>query len=480
MEKEFAPWTLRKYFGGMKFSYRVRGEIGLENIDVPFKQGEILVLTGVENHAFSLIGGIVAGLFPIDDREVFPQIDELIKYFAGELIIHEGNAAGDAVYLGPDPEKHLLFSRVHEEISAQLGSTKDCEKVLSLFGLGKEFAKRKISTLSGGEKMKLALNIAFSKPVHTIVLHGVLPWLDRKGKSRLFGAIEKAREHKRSVVLLEQEIDILYGKADRVLYFDGSSCIQYLPEKRLALIARISEESFSIKSALEKGGENKEILRLESIWFRYEQGEYSGFELKDVDCVLCSSRVYGLVGDNGTGKSTIARLVLRTVHPERGKITLFEKDLATIPRAQLRQMVCFVGQFPEQFITLSEVDQYKQRAKKTDNTLSSELLRDSFPGNRTYPVATLSPIELKILLLASGISARTRLVILDELTWGIDLEGEILLLAILSKIAAEIPEMTFLIISHDMDFIRRLNAQVLLVKGGKVLQDAVVDRGYIS
>jgi energy-coupling factor transporter ATP-binding protein EcfA2 len=480
MEKEFAPWTLRKYFGGMKFSYRVRGEIGLENIDVPLKQGEILVLTGVENHAFSLIGGIVAGLFPITERDVLPQIDELIKYFTGELIVHEGNAERDAVYLGSDPEKHLLFSRVNEEISAQLGLTKDFEGVLSLFGLGREFVKRKISTLSGGEKMKLALNIAFSRPVRTIVLHGVLPWLDREGKSRLFEVIEKARERKKSVVLLEQEIGILYGKADKVLYFDGSSCIPYVPEKQSAVLARITEKSSHIKSALEKGGENKEILRLESILFRYEQGEYSGFELRNVDCVLYSSRVYGLVGDNGTGKSTIARLILRTVHPERGKITLFEKDLSTIQRAQLRQMVCFVGQFPEQFITLSEVDQYKQRAMKTDNTLSSALLQDGFPENRRYPVATLSPIELKILLLASGISTRTRLVILDEPTWGIDLEGEISLLALLLRVAAEIPEMTFLIISHDLDFIRRLNADVLLLKGGKISQDTGVDRGYTS
>jgi ABC-type multidrug transport system ATPase subunit len=471
---------VRKYFGGMKFSYRVRGEVGLENIDVPFKQGEILVITGVENHAFSLIGGIIAGLFPIDDSDMIPQIDELIKYFAGELIIHEGDPAGDAVYLGPDPEKHLLFSRVYEEISAQLGPKKHCDRVLSLFGLGKEFAKRRISTLSGGEKMKLALNIAFSKPVRTVVLHGVLPWLDEEGKSRLFGVIENARTQKRSVVLLEQEIEILHGKADRVLYFDGSACVPYLPEKRSALLASVSKKSSYIKSVLVKRGENKEILRLESIRFRYEQGEYSGFALRNVDCVLYSSRVYGLVGDNGTGKSTLARLILRTVHPEEGKITLFGKDLATVPRARLRQMVCFVGQFPEQFITLSEVDQYKLRAKKTENILSAQLLQDGFPEHSTYPVATLSPIELKILLLASGISARTRLVILDEPTWGIDLEGEISLLAILLKIAAAIPEITFLIISHDLDFIHRLNAEVLILKGGRVLQDAAVDRGCSS
>jgi ABC-type multidrug transport system ATPase subunit len=325
--------------------------------------------------------------------------------------------------------------------------------------------------------MKLALNIAFSKPVRTVVLHGVLPWLDEEGKSRLFGVIENARTQKRSVVLLEQEIEILHGKADRVLYFDGSACVPYLPEKRSALLASVSKKSSYIKSVLVKRGENKEILRLESIRFRYEQGEYSGFALRNVDCVLYSSRVYGLVGDNGTGKSTIARLILRTVHPEEGKITLFGKDLATVPRARLRQMVCFVGQFPEQFITLSEVDQYKLRAKKTENILSAQLLQDGFPEHSTYPVATLSPIELKILLLASGISARTRLVILDEPTWGIDLEGEISLLAILLKIAAAIPEITFLIISHDLDFIHRLNAEVLILKGGRVLQDAAVDRG---
>ncbi len=464
----------------MKFSYRVRGELVLKNIDVSCRQGELLLLTGVENHAFSLIGGILAGLFPLTDRDALPQIEELIKYFTGELIIHDGKIAEDAFYLGPDPEKHLLFSRVHEEVSAQLGSSAKCEEIISLFGLGHEFVKRKISTLSGGEKMKLALNIAFSKPVHTIVLHGVLPWLDSEGKSRLFGVMEDAQKRKRSVILLEQEIDALYAKADRILDFDGRSCMPYLPEKRSEFLVRISEKSTFIKSTLEKGDETKEILRLESIVFRYEQGEYSGFELRNVDCALFSSRVYGLVGDNGTGKSTIARLILRTARPVTGKITLFGRDLAGIPRSLLRKLVCFVGQFPEQFITLSEVDQYRQRAEKMKNTLASDLLKDGFPENRRYPVATLTPIELKILLLASGISTQTRLLILDEPTWGIDLEGEMSLLNILSRIATEIPEMTLLVISHDLDFIHRLNADVLVMKNGSVFQYAAIEGEYAS
>ena len=55
--------------------------------------------------------------------------------------------------------------------------------------------------------MKLALDIAFSKTVECIVLHGVLPWLDREGKDRLFDQIQKKISNGMIIVMLEQEIE---------------------------------------------------------------------------------------------------------------------------------------------------------------------------------------------------------------------------------------------------------------------------------
>ena len=98
----------------MVFSYRVGNHYILENVFIPLEKGSLTLLTGVEGIKFSLIGGIVSGLFPVEERDVFPSVEELVKYFTGELRIREGNIPSKSYYIGPDPEKHLLFSRVYE------------------------------------------------------------------------------------------------------------------------------------------------------------------------------------------------------------------------------------------------------------------------------------------------------------------------------------------------------------------------------
>ncbi|MEW5818458.1 MAG: hypothetical protein AB1798_24095, partial [Spirochaetota bacterium] len=60
----------------------------------------------------------------------------------------------------------------------------------------------------------------------------------------------------------------------------------------------------------------------------------------------------------------------------------------------------------------------------------------------------------------------TRLIILDEPTWGIDLQGEATLLESLRYIIDNIKKASILIISHDLSFISRLHSEILwLIRG---------------
>lgn len=452
----------------MVFSYKVRNRYILENINIPFGPGGLTILTGLENTNFRLMGGIITGMFPVEDRDVPPQVEELVKYFTGDLEITGGKVPESAVYLGPDPEKHLFFSRVDEELRAQTGRPEGHHGILNRFGLDERFIKRKISTLSGGEKMKLALTVVFSKSVKCIVLHGVIPWLDKDGKACLIREIKKELKKGNSVVVFEQEIEGIRGLADKMLYYNGEKVIPYHSKFTAEVRGRIEKVTDSVNRELEKNREMKEIVKFDSIRFRYQRDGNAGFILEDVSFILRSSKIYSLVGDNGTGKSTIAKLLLRVERPLNGKIFILKKDLSHIDRAELVKWICFVDQFPEQQITLSSVEQYKKRAQKRNNPLSKRLLERYFHEERSYPIATLSPVELKILSLASSVSTGTKLVIIDEPTWGIDPDGELILLGILLEIIKALKDTSILIISHDINFISRLNAEVLRIKDGKV------------
>ena len=129
--------------------------------------------------------------------------------------------------------------------------------------------------------------------------------------------------------------------------------------------------------------------------------------------------------------------------------------------------ICYVAQFPEQQITYSTALQYMERAQKKGNTLSYDILSGYF-NNGEYPVSRLTPLDLKVLTLGSSVTEETKLVILDEPTWGIDREGMAVLLDVLARTAERLHEESLLIISHDMELMVRLGAELLRIDGGRI------------
>jgi len=66
-----------------------------------------------------------------------------------------------------------------------------------------------------------------------------------------------------------------------------------------------------------------EILSVENLTKRYEK-----FTLKDVSFSLEKGYIMGFIGRNGAGKTTTLKSMMRLVHPEGGKVTVFGMDFA--------------------------------------------------------------------------------------------------------------------------------------------------------
>ena len=454
----------------MEFSYRVDAQILLDRIKLPLVGGEITLITGVENTRFMLLGGLLAGLFPIDAEATIDQIAPLVRPFTGVLEVHSGQLPSNAAYMGPDPERHLIFSRMDEEIQAQTGvslrnNTLGQAALIRQFDLPSEFLRRKISSLSGGEKMKLGLALTFAKGTDLLVLHGVLPWLDERGKQKLIAELQNAAESGKTIVMLEEEINLVSQCADNTYYFDGAKLIPFdlelIKEKqervrRCALqLHKKTLETEKNPSGPPAGSNRFEVLRFDAVDFGYDNEKEL---LSRISFIIESSGIYALIGENGAGKSTIARLILRLYRPGQGKISFLGRDLSSLSRHDLVETICYLGQFPEQHITLSGAREYKRRAGTLGNSLSVNLLETFFPGDKQYPVAGLKPLELKFLQIAASVTPSTKLLILDEPTWGLDKDGEARLLELLAEISGNIPGVSFLFISHDREFLNDLGA----------------------
>jgi ABC-type cobalamin/Fe3+-siderophores transport system ATPase subunit len=162
------------------------------------------------------------------------------------------------------------------------------------------------------------------------------------------------------------------------------------------------------------------------------------------------------------------RLLLRAERPSRGSVRFLGCDVGAYTRAELVEGICHVGQFPEQQIVLSSVEEYRERAARDGNAIALRLLDSRFPEGKAHPLAVLSPLELKLLLLASSAGAGTRLIILDEPTWGIDVEGQAAILETLLETVSEIGGAAVLAVSHDASFLKRLGAELLILENGRL------------
>jgi energy-coupling factor transporter ATP-binding protein EcfA2 len=448
----------------MRITYNVKGQNLIQSAFIPTGPGMVYLITGVENLSFGLIGGIITKLFPVKEKVEWPQLQFLMENYMGELTIQEGKLPASAAYVGVNPDHYFFFQKVKEEMMInKINSYNDMANSLSRFGLNASFIERRILGLSGGEKMKVALAIAFSLNHPCYVFHGVIPWLDKNGREKLIEQIRDAKKKNSCVILLEHEVYPLRDVINQIFEFDGMTTKQ--------VGAKIFSSHYSIRDSAQRLLEqiNKQKIEPSSIleFKNVKLHDYPSSEsvrtiplLNEVSFRLEKGRIYTLVGENGAGKSTLVRISFRVLKPDSGDVIFCGKSIQDFSREELVNQICYVGQFPEQQITLSTIGEYILKAQRKNSLLSLELIKKWLELPDYSPISLLSPFQMKLLLLASGVTDKTKLIILDEPNWGLDQKEQTIILELLNDISRQL-DFTLLIITHNLNFVFALDANIL-------------------
>lgn len=460
----------------MKFSYVSQQQYLLDSIDLPLDQPGIFLLTGIESVSLGILTGILGKLFPIPKESIeWENIAALIANYTGDLKLLDGSFPDVVSYVGADPDRHVLFSTVEEEMMIRLNLPFNSEgtvaKYLSAFDLDASFVKRHIATLSGGEKMKVVLAIAFAKPADCYIFHGVIPWLDKKGRDLLLNKILELRKIGPNILFCEHEMECFFPVVDAIYKFDGKTVSKtdteifikdyFHRQKEISVYEDLSNKSVMQPYA---------VLEFHKIFLQkhpYFEGIKNNILLNEVSFTLISGKTYFFVGDNGVGKSTLAELIFRIFPPEKGEIFFCKKPLKKYSRQELTQLICYLAQFPEQQITFSTIGEYKKEALKNKNTLALSLFEKYLNLDNNFPISMLSFLQLKLLSLLSFINPKTQLIILDEPTWGVDIESQQIILNFLRDIRTQFV-VTLLVISHNEFLIRALNGEVMRIEEGNI------------
>lgn len=213
-------------------------------------------------------------------------------------------------------------------------------------------------------------------------------------------------------------------------------------------------------------------IEVDHLSHRYGQGPLARLVLDDISVELTSRRI-GVIGHNGSGKSTFVRMLNALLTPSSGTVRVNGHDTAT-DAAKVRKQAGFLFTDPDNQIIMPTVHEdvafglrksglsKAQIAERVQRTLARYGLDD----HRDHPAHLLSGGQKQLLALASVLITEPDLIIMDEPTTLLDLRNA----RMIGRVIAELPQ-TVVLATHHLDLLDGFD-RVLVFDSGRLVADA--------
>lgn len=226
-------------------------------------------------------------------------------------------------------------------------------------------------------------------------------------------------------------------------------------------------------------------IEVEHVFYSYEGSEV----LKDVSFTLESGEFLGIIGPNGGGKTTLLKLLLGILKPDRGWIRVLgqEPHDASHRVGYVPQNMAFSRSFPISVVDVALMGRLsrsrigKKYKEEDRQKVESVLKRVGMWDHRDRLMSKLSGGQRQRVLIARALATDPEILFLDEPTAGVDSEFQTDLYDFLKELNREV---TIVVITHDigvvssyMKSIACLNRYFIFHDGGQITQE-MIDMAY--
>ncbi|WP_434763691.1 ABC transporter ATP-binding protein [Vibrio fortis] len=511
-------------FSNFSFRYESLDKPTLKNINLRIEKGEKIVIIGPSGSGKSTLGQCLNGLIPHAIKGETTGKLEIAGQDSASFSMHDFTEQVGTVL--QDTDSQFVGLSIGEDIAFALEN--QLMSSIDMYPLVKSTAKmvdladmldRSPHDLSGGQKQRVSLAGILVDEVDTLLFDEPLASLDPKtGKATIEIIDQLHRETNKTVIIIEHRLeDVLHRHVDRVILMDQGEIISdstpdeqlasgllekhgireplYLSALKAAQVPLSAKDTLSDLKSLNykafrptvQGWFNQRppaqaekqytpLLEVHGLTYSYD-GEKNALE--DVSFKIGQGEFVSILGKNGSGKSTITKLIMGVIEADSGSAYLNGEDLSTLSIFERSQKVGVVMQNPNHMIShhmIFDEVAFGLRNRGIDEATIKEKVESvlelcGLSKFRHWPIEALSYGQKKRVTIAAILVLEPELLILDEPTAGQDYRNYTSMLAFIQKLNKELG-ITVVIISHDMHLVLEYTTRSIVIADSKLIANA--------
>ena len=515
-------------FTDFNFQYKVQTSPTLHNINLTLYEGEKVLILGASGSGKSTLANCINGIVPFSYKGTISgslkvngletqdlSIFELSKYVGTVL------QDSDAQFVGLSVGEDIAFAMENDNIPREEMLVKVFENSQKV-GM-QDFLAALPFNLSGGQKQKVALGGVLGEDMNILIFDEPLASLDPKAGTAAIDLIDHISKD-RTVIIIEHRLeDVLYRPVDRIIVMDegrivadttpiellcGTTLLEYGIREPLYVTAlkyagchladipqledveniNLSDENkkkllafFENKTDSVKPEQGEEIIRLDNINFAYDQEVNPRNVLRDISFSINKGERIALIGKNGAGKSTVARLICGISRPKTGAIYIGGNDYKRLSVKEIGEHIGFVMQNPNQMLVKDTIKAEVELALRIRKMPEAEVTARGEKAMRiceiyrmrNWPVDAVSYGQKKRVTVASILALEPDVLILDEPTAGQDYRHYMEIITFINKLNAQHGK-TIIFITHDMHLAIENTDRAIVLSDGELVADSNV------
>jgi ABC-2 type transport system ATP-binding protein len=215
---------------------------------------------------------------------------------------------------------------------------------------------------------------------------------------------------------------------------------------------------------------NGSVIEAENLTKTFRDGIVA---VKDLDLQIKRGAVYGLLGRNGSGKTTALRLLMGLLQPDRGEARVLGCDFWRAPRS-VRTRVAYVAQTQQLpgWMTVQELCRCQTRWNERWDQSHARALAEGWKLPWRRQVGGLSAGEQRKVAIAVAFASRPEVLILDEPSSGLDVIARRELLEQIVDAITQTDGCTVLLSTHIVSDLERVADHVGVIHGGRIAMSA--------